>query len=53
MRPQAKDVCSPQELEEARKSPPLEPLVGAWPCDALILANITDFGHLVSRTMRE
>ena len=53
MWPQAKDVWGPMELGEARKAPPLEPLVGVWPCDTLILANITNFGHLASRTIRE
>ena len=30
-RPQAKDAWSPQELEDAAKTPPLEPPEGTWP----------------------
>ena len=43
----ARDACSYQELEEARRYPPLEPSEGAQPCQHL------EFGLPASRTVWE
>lgn len=47
MQPQLRNAWSQQQLEEARKDPPLEPPEGAWPNQHL------DFGPLASGTVRE